>query len=66
MATDEARVLYARRKELNEPTFGIIKEQMGARRFLLRGGLTSGPSLLCRRRLSTSEHGGGSGLLDDR
>ena len=37
MATEEARALYARRKELNEPTFGIIKEQMGARRFLLRG-----------------------------
>ena len=37
MATDEARVLYARRKELNEPAFGIIKEQMGGRRFLLRG-----------------------------
>ena len=37
MAIDEARGLYARRKELNEPTFGIIKEQMGARRFLLRG-----------------------------
>ena len=29
--------LYARRKELNEPTLGILKEQMGARRFLLRG-----------------------------
>ena len=37
MATDEARTLYARRKELNEPVFGIIKEQMGGRRFLLRG-----------------------------
>ena len=37
MATDEARVLYARRKELSEPTFGILKEQMRARRFLLRG-----------------------------
>lgn len=37
MATDEARVLYARRKELIEPVFGILKEQMGARRFLLRG-----------------------------
>ena len=37
MRTDEARSLYARRKELNEPAFGIIKEQMGARRFLLRG-----------------------------
>ena len=37
MATEEARALYAQRKELNEPVFGIIKEQMGARRFLLRG-----------------------------
>jgi hypothetical protein len=37
MVTDEARTLYARRKELNEPVFGIIKEQMGGRRFLLRG-----------------------------
>ena len=37
MVTDEARNLYALRKELNEPTFGIIKEQMNARKFLLRG-----------------------------
>lgn len=37
MTTDEARALYARRKELSEPTFGILKEQLGARRFLLRG-----------------------------
>ena len=37
MATAEAQRWYARRKELDEPTFGIIKEQMGARRFLLRG-----------------------------
>ena len=37
MATDEARSLYARRKELAEPSFGILKEQMGGRRFLLRG-----------------------------
>lgn len=37
MTTDEARSLYARRKELSEPTFGIIKDQLGARRFLLRG-----------------------------
>ncbi len=28
---------YARRKVLSEPTFGILKEQLGARRFLLRG-----------------------------
>ena len=37
MTTDMARRWYARRKELSEPTFGILKEQMGTRRFLLRG-----------------------------
>lgn len=37
MATDEAKIFYKRRKELVEPAFGIIKEQMGVRRFLLRG-----------------------------
>jgi transposase len=37
MNTDEARTLYARRKELSEPAFGILKDQMNARRFLLRG-----------------------------
>jgi hypothetical protein len=37
MQTDEAKDLYARRKELSEPTFGILKDQLGARRFLLRG-----------------------------
>lgn len=37
MDTDEARSLYSRRKELNEPTFGIIKDQMNVRQFLLRG-----------------------------
>jgi len=37
MATPEAKIAYRRRKELSEPTFGIMKEQMGFRRFLLRG-----------------------------
>jgi transposase len=37
MATDAARTAYRRRKTLPEPTFGILKEQLGARRFLLRG-----------------------------
>ncbi len=37
MQTDEACSLYARRRELSEPTFGILKDQLGARRFLLRG-----------------------------
>ena len=37
MATGEARALYAKRKGLIEPVFGILKEQQGARRFLLRG-----------------------------
>lgn len=37
MATKAAKDMYSRRKELPEPTFGILKEQMGMRRFLLRG-----------------------------
>ena len=37
MATDEARTAFRRRKHLVEPVFGIIKEQQGVRRFLLRG-----------------------------
>ena len=37
MATDEAKRLYKLRKELVEPAFGILKEQQGGRRFLLRG-----------------------------
>ena len=34
---NEAREVYKRRKPLVEPVFGIIKEQLAARRFLLRG-----------------------------
>lgn len=37
MATPEAKAAYQRRKELPEPAFGIMKEQQGGRRFLLRG-----------------------------
>jgi transposase len=37
MATAEAKTRYAQRKELPEPVFGIIKEQQGGRRLLLRG-----------------------------
>jgi len=37
MATEGARSLYKRRKELIEPAFGLIKEQQAGRRFLLRG-----------------------------
>ena len=36
MATS-AKQAYKLRKQLVEPVFGIIKEQQGARRFLLRG-----------------------------
>ena len=35
--TTEARAAYTRLAGLVEPVFGIIKEQLGARRFLLRG-----------------------------
>ena len=37
MAIPEAKIAYRCRKELSEPTFGIVKEQMGFRRVLLRG-----------------------------
>ena len=37
MTTPLAKIAYRRRKELSEPTFGILKEQLGFRRFLLRG-----------------------------
>lgn len=37
MSTDVCKQIYRRRKQLVEPVFGIIKEQMGAKRFLLRG-----------------------------
>ena len=37
MESEEARALYRMRKQTVEPVFGIVKEQMGARRFLLRG-----------------------------
>jgi transposase len=37
MTDKEAKEAYKQRKELIEPSFGIIKEQMGMRKFLLRG-----------------------------
>jgi transposase len=37
MATAEAQAVYRQRKELIEPVFGVLKEELGARRFLLRG-----------------------------
>ncbi len=37
MTTEEAKTAYSRRKGLVEPAFGILKEQLGMRRFLLRG-----------------------------
>ena len=37
MTTKEAKDVLRRRKELSEPAFGILKEQQGARKFLLRG-----------------------------
>jgi transposase len=37
MATSEAKRLFRQRKQLPEPTFGILKEQQAGRRFLLRG-----------------------------
>ena len=36
LKTPEGKALYAQRKTTSEPVFGIIKEVMGFRRFLLR------------------------------
>ena len=37
LKTDTGRALYARRKQTVEPVFGVIKQAMGFRQFLLRG-----------------------------
>jgi len=37
LKTKEGKTFYAKRKATSEPVFGIIKEVMGFRRFLLRG-----------------------------
>jgi transposase len=37
MATEKAQAVYALRKQIIEPVFGTIKEQLNGRRFLLRG-----------------------------
>jgi transposase len=37
MATEEAQASYSLRKQLIEPVFGVVKEQLAGRRFLLRG-----------------------------
>ena len=37
LATPEGKAIYGLRKQTVEPVFGIIKEAMGFRRFMLRG-----------------------------
>ena len=37
MATAEAKTMYRQRKELIEPVFGVVKEELDGRHFLLRG-----------------------------
>ena len=37
LATPEGKKLYAQRKHIPEPVFGIIKSVLGCRQFLLRG-----------------------------
>jgi hypothetical protein len=38
LKTDKGKAVYKKRKETAEPVFGIIKQAMGFRQFLLRGG----------------------------
>ena len=61
MSTAAAKDAYEERKKLVEPVFGIIKEQMGVRGFLLRGLIKvrqNGPQ---RPRPSTCARSGGRG-----
>jgi hypothetical protein len=37
LKTAEGKKIYKKRKETAEPVFGIIKQAMGFRQFLLRG-----------------------------
>ena len=37
LKTDTGRAMYVRRKQTVEPVFGVIKQAMGFRQFLLRG-----------------------------
>jgi len=37
LATPEGKRLYAKRKQIPEPVFGIVKSAIGFRQFLLRG-----------------------------
>lgn len=49
LKTDEGKEFYAKRKSTVEPVFGIIKEVMGFRRFMLRGlqSVTGEWTLVC-------------------
>ncbi len=49
LKTEAGKQFYAQRKSTVEPVFGIIKEVMGFRRFMLRGidGVTGEWTLVC-------------------
>ena len=49
LESEEGKLLYQLRQEVSEPVFGRIKENMGFRRFLLRGieGATAESALAC-------------------
>ena len=61
MSTDVAKKAYRRRKQLVEPLFGIIKEQMGVRRFCCAAWSTWRRNGPCWPLPSTSEPSGEPG-----
>ena len=61
MSTSAVKEAYKLRKQLVEPVFGIIKEQQGARRFLLRGLVNVAAEWTVLAQLSTCVPCGGPG-----
>jgi hypothetical protein len=45
--TTEGKKIYAKRKSTVEPVFGVIKQVMGFRQFLLRGLVSLWLRLVC-------------------
>ena len=68
MGTDEAKKLYRLRKQSVEPVFGIVKQILGFRQFLLRGqaAMAPRPATACGRNRGAPRHKNGSSIEPPR